>query len=141
MDTGVSTELDAGTWLLDTSVILDLDDPVVLAALPEASSISVVTLAELAAGPLLTDDPAEQARRQHRLHEVESTYDPVPIDATVARAFGSIAAAVRRAGRQPRRRQFDLLIAAVALAHSMPLGTRNADDLVGLEQLIDVRRI
>jgi len=87
------------------------------------------------------DDPAEQARRQHRLQEVESTYDPVRVDANVARAFGSIAAAVRRAGRQPRRRQFDLLIAAVALAHSMRLGTCNADDLVGLEHVIDVRRI
>lgn len=128
-------------WLLDTSVVLDLTDPAVLAALPEQTSISVVTAAELAAGPLLTDDPVEQARRQQRLHEVEAVYDPIPVDASVARAFGSVAAAVRRAGRQPRRRQLDLLIAAVALAHDLPLGTRNGDDLVGLEQVIDVRRL
>ena len=128
-------------WLLDTSVVLDLTDPAVLAALPEQTSISVVTAAELAAGPLLTDDPVERARRQQRLHEVEAVYDPIPVDASVARAFGSVAAAVRRAGRQPRRRQLDLLIAAVALAHDLPLGTRNGDDLVGLEQVIDVRRL
>lgn len=128
-------------WLLDTSVILDLSDPEVVGALPEETSISVVTSAELAAGPLLTDDPAERARRQRRLHEVEAVYDPIPVDASVARAFGSVASAVRRAGRQPRRRQFDLLIAAVALAHDLPLGTRNGDDLVGLDQVIDVRRV
>lgn len=137
----MSVEQSAPVWLLDTSVILDLTDPDVAAALPEETSISVVTLAELAAGPLLTDDPAERAGRQQRLQEVEAVYDPIGVDSAVARAFGSVAAAVRRAVREPRRRQFDLLIAAVALAHDMPLGTRNGDDLVGLEQVIDVRRL
>lgn len=137
----MSVEQPAPVWLLDTSVILDLTDPDVATALPEETSISVVTLAELAAGPLLTDDVAERAERQLRLQEVEAFYDPIPVDSAVARAFGSVAAAVRRAGRQPRRRQFDLLIAAVALAHDMPLGTRNGDDLVGLEQVIEIRRL
>ena len=96
-------------------------------------------LAELAAGPLSTDDPVERSRRQRRLQDVEASYDPLPVDAPAARAFAEIAAAVRRHGRRPRRRQSDLLIAAVARANRLPLATRNPDDLAGLDDLVDVR--
>lgn len=130
-----------GPWLLDTSVVVDLADPAVLAALPETTVISVVTLAELAAGPLVTDDDAERARRQRHLQEVEALYDPLPVDAPAARAFGEIVSAVRRAGRQPRRRQFDLLIAAVARSNRLPVGTRNPADLAGLDDLVEVHPI
>lgn len=130
-----------GPWLLDTSVVVDLADPAVLAALPETTVISVVTLAELAAGPLVTDDDAERARRQRHLQEVEALYDPLPVDAPAARAFGEIVSAVRRAGRQPRRRQFDLLIAAVARSNRLPVGTRNPADLAGLDDLVEVHLI
>ncbi len=128
-------------WLLDTSVVIDLTDPAVLAALPETTVISVVTLAELAAGPLVTDDDAERARRQRHLQEVEALYDPIPVDAAAARAFGEIVSAVRRSGRQPRRRQFDLLIAAVARANRLAMATRNPVDLAGLEDLVDVHAV
>ena len=128
-------------WLLDTSVVLDIADPTVLAALPEGTAVSVVTLAELAAGPLVTDDPAERARRQRHLQEFEALYDPLPVDAPAARAYGEIVSAVRRVGRQPRRRQFGLLIAAVARANRLPLATRNPGDLVGLENLVQIRPV
>ena len=36
--------------LLDTSVVLDWDDPAVAAALPEEVAVCAITLAELAAG-------------------------------------------------------------------------------------------
>ena len=136
-----TSRLDEPTWLLDTSVVLDLEDTDVAGALPAGTSISVVTLAELTAGPLMTDDPVERVRRRQRLRKVEAAYDPIGIDDEVARTFGDVAAAVRQAGRQPRKRQFDLLIAAVAMAHGLPLATRNADDLVGLEGLVDVRPV
>lgn len=45
---------------------------------------------------------------------------------------------VRMAGRNPRGRVADLFIAAIAAAHYLPLFTRNADDLRGLETVIDV---
>ena len=123
--------------LLDTLVVIDLD---VIAPddLPDAASVSAITIAELSAGPHATDDPAERARRQDRLQQLESWVEPVPFDGDCARAYGRIYAAVLAAGRQPRRRAADLLIAATALAAGLPLYTRNADDFGGLEQILTV---
>src|SRR5512140_1245183 len=114
--------------LVDTSVVIDLEH---LSAeqLPRELAISAVTLAELAAGPHATDDRDERARRQDRLQRAEAAFDPLPVDAGVARAYGRVFAAVAAGGRTAhRRRAFDLLIAATALAAQLPLYTRNADD-------------
>ncbi|MET0966052.1 MAG: type II toxin-antitoxin system VapC family toxin [Nakamurella sp.] len=106
--------------------------------LPVDLAISVITLAELTAGPAASTDSEERARRQDRLQRVEAVFDPLPFDVEAARAFGRVHAAVLQRGRQPRRRFADLLIAATALAEELPLVTRNADDFVGLERLITV---
>jgi predicted nucleic acid-binding protein len=124
--------------LVDTSVIIDLEqvDP---DSLPRELAISAVTLAELAVGPHATDDPEERARRQDRLQRAEATFDPLPVDRDVARAFARVYTAVVGAGRKARgRRAFDLLIAATALALDLPLYTRNADDFADLIGLVDV---
>jgi predicted nucleic acid-binding protein len=96
-------------------LVIDMEriDP---AQLPVEIAISAITLAELAAGPHATTDPAERACRQDRLQRAEATFDPLPVDANVARAFGRIYAAVATAGRKARgRRAFDLVIAGRAL--------------------------
>lgn len=123
--------------LLDTSVVIDLDR-ISADALPATVAISAVTLAELAAGPAATDDPDERARRQDRLQRAEATFEAVPFGVEAARAYGRVHAAVLRAGRRPRGRLADLLIAAVALAEGLPLVTRNPDDFTGLDGLLDV---
>lgn len=123
--------------LLDTSVVIDLD-LITPADLPEEVSVSAITMAELSAGPHASDDPAERARRQDRLQHVESWVEPVPFDGDCARAYGRVYAAVLTAGRQPRRRAADLLIAATALAADMPLYTRNANDFQGLEEILTI---
>src|SRR6266540_192181 len=102
-------------------------------------AISAVTLAELTAGPHATADPAERARRQDRLQRTEVTFEPLPVDRAVARAYGRVYAAVAVAGRKARgRRAFDLLIAATALATQLPLYTRNPDDFEELDGLVEV---
>jgi hypothetical protein len=63
----------------------------------------------------------------------------LPVDATVARAYGRIYAAVAAAGRKARgRRTFDLLIAATALSRELPLYTRNPEDFSELDGLVEV---
>jgi predicted nucleic acid-binding protein len=124
--------------LIDTSVVIDLDQ-IAPGGLPAELALSAVTLAELAAGPHATADPGERARRQDRLQRAESTFDPLPVDAEVARAYGRIYAAVGAAGRKARgRRAIDLLIAATALASGLPLYTRNPDDFEGASSLLEV---
>lgn len=124
--------------LIDTSVLIDLDmiDP---GRLPREIAISAITLAELAAGPHATSDVGERARRQDRLQRTEATFEPLPVDGNVARAYGRVYAAVAASGRKARgRRATDLLIAATALAADLPLYTRNPADFAGLSALLDI---
>ena len=124
--------------LLDTSIVIDLDviDP---ENLPRSVAISALTLAELAAGPHATADPAERARRQDRLQRTEAAFDPLPFDAEASRAYGRVYAAVIATGRKARgARAVDLLIAATACSAGLPLYTRNPADFQSLDGLIEV---
>lgn len=124
--------------LIDTSVVIDLER-LEQRDLPEEVAVSAVTMAELAAGPHATSDRAERARRQDRLQRAEATFEPLPMDAEVARAFGRVYAAVAASGRKARgRRAVDLFIAATAVAAGLPLYTRNPDDFAGLSELLEV---
>ncbi|MHB1210163.1 MAG: PIN domain-containing protein [Acidimicrobiales bacterium] len=126
------------TGLLDTSVVIDWDDPSVQSALPEEIAVSAITLAELAAGPILASTITEQSIRQARLQQTEATFESIPFDAAAARSFGQIVAAVASTGRTHRSRMADLLIAAIAHANGLELYTRSPGDFVGLEELIHV---
>lgn len=124
--------------LIDTSVVIDLDD-VDPATLSSEIAVSAISMAELAAGPHATSDPGERARRQDRLQRAEAAFDPLPFDADAARAYGRVYAAVAASGRKARgARAVDLLIAATALALELPLFTRNPDDFRHLGDLVHV---
>ena len=97
-----------------------------------------MTLAELAAGPHATVDDGERARRQDRLQWAAAMWEPLPLDAEAARAFGRVFAATKVAGRTGRTRLADLLIAATAAAHGLPLYTRNPGDFTGLDGIVRV---
>jgi predicted nucleic acid-binding protein len=123
--------------VVDTNVIaaLKLYDP---AELPDTMLITAITLGELSFGPHATDDPAKRAGRVAVLQHVEATFDPLPYDQGAARLYGQICAAVRAAGREPRKRASDLMIAATAASVELPLYTANPDDFKGAEGLVEV---
>ena len=130
--------------LLDTNIMI-LRRWVDPAELPDEMAISAITLAELSAGPHQVrpnhkqdsyDEQTERARRLDVLQRAEHEFDPIPFDAEAARIYGRVSAAVIAAGRRPRRRIADLMIAATAIAQGLPLFTTNPDDFTGLAGLL-----
>lgn len=131
-----------GRILLDTNVVIFRRDIPPRYFTGEVS-ISAVILAELTAGVHMVagDGPAaieERAIRAGILQRTENEFDPIPFGAEAARMFGRMSAAVRAAGRTPRRRSADLMIAATAAVEGMALYTMNPDDFVGLDRLVQV---
>jgi predicted nucleic acid-binding protein len=120
--------------LLDTNLVIATGVPPLAGEL----AISVVTVAELHFGVLVARDQTARAERLRRLSVLQRTFDPLPVDDAVATSYGQLAAAVVAAGRQPRARTMDLLIAATAHAHSARLYTRNADDFAGIADLVEI---
>lgn len=119
-----------------------LDTSVAIAGIPEEvaeGAVSVITIAELSFGIERAVDSRERHRRLTRLAAITQTLRPLPVDLTVAAAWGGLAAIAAERGRQPRARSMDLLIAATAQAHGLPLLTLD-EDLLWLADLIDVRR-
>ncbi|MFW3114528.1 cytotoxic translational repressor of toxin-antitoxin stability system, toxin of TAS system [Mycobacterium haemophilum DSM 44634] len=123
--------------ILDTSVVIATD----IAPLEGELGISAITLAELNFGVLVAKQRKVRAERLRRLLALQRIFDALPLDDAVAASYGQLAAAVVDAGRQPRARSMDLLIAATAHAHSARLYTRNIDDFAGLDDLVDVVKV
>src|SRR6266496_1923573 len=132
--------------LLDTNIMIlrRWIDP---GELPAEVAITAITLAELSAGPHQVrrgdeqgdyEEHAERARRLEVLQRAENEFDPIPFDAEAARIYGRATAAMIAAGRKPRRRIADLMIAAIAISEDLPLFTTNPADFTGLEQLLTI---
>ncbi|MGH3545446.1 MAG: PIN domain-containing protein [Mycobacteriales bacterium] len=117
--------------MLDTSVIIDFD-PIAVAKHAETVAISSISLAELAYG-LHMGNPVQDARRQARYHLISHEYDVIDFNPAAALVYGALVAKTRDAGRDPRPRRFDLLLAAVAVSQNLPLITRNPKDFIGLQ--------
>ena len=132
--------------LLDTNIVI-LRRWVDPAELPDEMAISAITLAELSAGPhevrgndeqSAYEEHAERARRLEILQRAENEFDPIPFDAEAARIYGRVAAAAIGAGRKPRGRLADLMIASTAIAEDLPLFTTNPKDFIGLDGLLTI---
>jgi tRNA(fMet)-specific endonuclease VapC len=124
--------------ILDTSTIILLpriEEPTLL---PEEPLITAITLAELTVGPLVASSDDERAARQAHLQQAEADFDPLPFDANAARAFGRVAASLRRAGRKPTARAYDAMIAATAIANELPIYTCNPGDFTEIDGLVVV---
>lgn len=124
-----------GAGVLDTSTVIllpALEDPDVL---PDEPRITAVTLAELSVGPLVATTAKERAARQAVLQQAEADFDAIPFDADAARAFGQVAASLRRSGRKTSARTYDAMIAATAVSRGLPVYTCNPTDFAGINGL------
>jgi predicted nucleic acid-binding protein len=126
--------------MVDTNVLILIDqiDP---GELPAQILVSSITIAELAAGPHYTCDANERALRVERLQNAEALFEPVPFDTRAARRYGHVVASVLAAGRQPRPRRIDLMIAAIASVHRLTLFTVNPDDFAGLDDVLTIQAV
>ena len=112
--------------LIDTSVFiaaesgrrLDID------ALPEGSTASVITFAELTAGVLRASDIATRSRRLATVAQLRSM-ELLPVTETVAGHWARLR--VLLAEQRRRVNVNDLWIAATAAAHGLPVLTQDAD--------------
>lgn len=125
----------AARGVLDTSTLILLGRICDAGALPIEPLITAVTLAELSVGPLVARDEEERAARQVHLQQAEADFDPLPFDAAAARAFGQVAASLRRSGRKTGARAYDAMIAATAMANGLGVHTCNAEDFRGIDGL------
>lgn len=132
--------------LLDTNILI-LRRWIEPAELPDEMAISAVTLVDLSAGSHQVrqndeqdnyDARTELARRLDVLQRAEHEFDPIPFGVEAARTYGRVIAAVVSAGRKPRSRVADLMIAATAIAEGLPLFTTNPGDFDGLGGLLTV---
>lgn len=121
--------------MLDTSTVILLGQVTDPGQLPDDSVVSAVTLAELSVGPHLAKTSRDRAARQAHLQQAEADFETIAFDAAAARAFGRVAASLRRAGRKPAARIYDALIAATAIANDLPLYTCNPADFQGIDEL------
>ncbi|MGK0274142.1 MAG: tRNA(fMet)-specific endonuclease VapC [Ilumatobacter sp.] len=127
--------MSASRGVLDTSTLILLgriQDPT---QLPDEVEITAVTLAELSVGPLVATTDEERSARQSHLQLAESDFDALPFDTDAARAFGRVAASLRRAGRKPAARSYDAMIAATAIANGLAVYTCNPDDFAAIAEL------
>jgi len=121
--------------ILDTSTLILLGRITAIDALPDSAFITAVTLAELSVGPLVATTDEDRVARQAHLQAAEADFDPLPFDAAAARAFGGVAASLRRSGRKATARAYDAMIAATAVAADLPLYTCNPSDFIGIDGL------
>ncbi len=120
--------------LLDTSFFVATESGRPLGEMDGVTEteVSVVTLAELTVGVLVADD-VDRPTRVATLTAVESTWEPLPVDAEVARQFARIVAALRADRR--RVPVLDALVAATAVVERIPVVTqdRDYDNIPGVE--------
>ena len=122
-------------FLLDTDVAIRLRDgdrsvTENVAALDGAVLMSIVTRVELEGG--VYREPAFAQIRRARLDAILAAVPTISFDDAAAGAYGAIVAG---AGYS-RRKLLDRMIAAQALIHRASLVTMNADDYIGIPELI-----
>jgi toxin FitB len=123
--------------LLDTSVVIAPPSSG-FAGIADAVAVSAITIAELEYGVEAASDPVERQRRRRRVRLLVDAIEVLPFDLATASSYGMLSNVVRAAGRDPRPRRLDLLIAATAERHGLSVATRNAADFRHLERVLHI---
>lgn len=111
--------------LADTSLFIALEQKRSLARVaPARVAVSVITVGELRLGVLAATDGPTRARRLETLTRAEALA-PLPVDASVARAWATLRLALRDSGK--RMPLNDSWIAATAIARRIPVVSQDAD--------------
>ncbi|MCC5580555.1 type II toxin-antitoxin system VapC family toxin [Microtetraspora sp. AC03309] len=94
--------------------------------------VSAVTLGELRFGVLQARDP-DAASRRLSTYQLAQRFETIPVDEAVSDAWALLVSRLRSTGRKAPVN--DSWIAATALAHGVPVVTRDADydGMPGLE--------
>lgn len=124
-------------YLLDTNVVSELRKPKPHGAvlqwiqdIPDVDlHISAVTIGEIQAGIELTreQDPAKATELEQWLELVSGSFNVVPMDAVVFRAWA------RLMHRTSNTLYEDAMIAATAKVHKLTVATRNVKDFKSFE--------
>lgn len=97
-----------------------------LGELPAHVAVSVVTIGELQLGVLAAEEAPARARRADTLALARAA-DPIPVSEAVMVAWARLVVECRRAGIHRTVKLTDALIAATAIAHGLPVVTRDED--------------
>jgi predicted nucleic acid-binding protein len=130
------TELEP-RGILDTRAYIDLGK-INPEQLPDIPEITAITMTELHQGVAMARTAEQRIGRLEKLNAAIADFEPLVYDAEAASRYGTLAALMVEQGRSPKPRQMDLMIAAVASVHELPLYTRNPDDFKGLEPVLRV---
>src|SRR5436305_7195406 len=126
------------SYLVDTTHVIDHlhDEPDVVALLktlsPAGIAASIITYLEAFQGTIRLQRPIPRAK-------FEAFFDTVPIlplTPAIAQRCARLREHLKRQGKQPNRRAFDLIIAATALEHGLALVTNNRQDFADIPGLL-----
>ena len=127
-------------FLIDTCIWIDVERGA-LAPADVASKtaeapvfLSPVTIAELKFGAEAAQDPGVRQKRLATLRRLQRK-PLLLIDGETGEVFGTLAAAIKAAGRGHRYRVQDLWLASQAIQHGYGLVTRNAKDFFDIPGL------
>ena len=123
--------------LADTSVFIarESDRPLQESLFPDELAVSIITIGELRAGVLATNDVKIRDQRLATL-TAAMTLDPVSVDDDVAAQWARLRVLLRDSGQ--RMPVNDSWIAATAMALDVPIVTQD-DDYIRLAELPVIR--
>ena len=123
--------------LADTSVFIarESDRPLHESLFPDELAVSIITIGELRAGVLATNDVKIRDQRLATL-TAAMTLDPVSVDDDVAAQWARLRVLLRDSGQ--RMPVSDSWIAATAMALNVPIVTQD-DDYIRLAELPVIR--